>query len=57
MQQYFICHPFIGTFGIKAVCSGEVYDLRLVAGTQVAGAGFFINGYSRKIPNFLVKAG
>jgi sigma54-dependent transcription regulator len=55
MQQYSIGHPFVRSFGIETVGTGQVDDQGLFTGTQVARTGFFIDGYARKIPDFLVK--
>jgi hypothetical protein len=57
VEQYFVSYPFVGTFGIETVGSRQIDNLRLISGTKITRACFFINGDAREIPNFLVKAG
>ena len=35
----------------------QINNLRLISRSQIAGAGFFVNGHPREIPHFLMKAG
>ena len=57
LSKHFIGYPFVRALGVKAVCSRQVHYAGGVAGRKNAGSGFFVNGNTRKIADFLVESG